>query len=334
MTVTGAFASGLGRVRRAAPLITGLWLVNLTAALPLALTLYVGIGQHLGSSLAADSAFEGVNHDWWNEYLAQATGVGQTFVPAIIGFAAVLRNVSMVADAQGIPPATVAAVLSYLALTLFLTGGVLDRLARDRRVGTYGFFAACGTYFFRLVRLTLIAAVLYGALFAWLHPWLFDSVYTSLTRDLTVERTAMLYRFTGYLLFAMAVALVNVLFDYGKVRLVVEDRRSALGAISSSARFIIRYPGAIIGLYVLNTLVFLALVTLYALLAPGAAGGFTASLAVIVGQLYVLGRLAVRLLFAASELSLFQGRLAHAGYTAAPVAAWPDSPAAEAVIPQ
>jgi hypothetical protein len=28
---------------------------------------------------------------------------------------------------------------------------------------------------------------------------------------------------------------------------------------------------------------------------------------------------------------LFQGRLAHAGYTAAPPAVWPDSPAAEAI---
>ena len=40
-------------------------------------------------------------------------------------------------------------------------GGVLDRLARDRRTGSYGFFAACGVYFFRFLRLGAIAAVVY-----------------------------------------------------------------------------------------------------------------------------------------------------------------------------
>jgi hypothetical protein len=42
----------------------------------------------------------------------------------------------------------------------------------------------------------------------------------------------------------------------------------------------------------------------------------------------------VRLQFAASQTALFQGRLAHAGYVARPIPAWPDSPAAEAIGPR
>ena len=41
----------------------------------------------------------------------------------------------------------------------------------------------------------------------------------------------------------------------------------------------------------------------------------------------------VKLLFWASETSLFQSRLAHAGYVATPAPAWPDSPTAEALRP-
>ena len=37
-----------------------------------------------------------------------------------------------------------------------------------------------------------------------------------------------------------------------------------------------------------------------------------------------------RLVLWAAETALFQSRLAHAGYVAAPAAAWPESPAAEA----
>ena len=51
--------------------------------------------------------------------------------------------------------------------------------------------------------------------------------------------------------------------------------------------------------------------------------------ALVIGQLYIVLRVVVRLLFAASQIALFQSRLAHAGYTARASARWPDSAAAE-----
>ena len=76
--------------------------------------------------------------DWWNEFLAQASGLGQTFVPAILGFAAVLDNLSRLADHKPLPPVTAAVVGAQLLLAVFLAGGLLDRLARDRVVGARG----------------------------------------------------------------------------------------------------------------------------------------------------------------------------------------------------
>ena len=98
-----AFVDGLMRVKRAPWLVIGLWLSTILLALPLSLALHAALGDHLGASLAAQSAAESINFDWWNEFLAQASGVGQTFVPAILGFAAVLKNLSGVADASGPP---------------------------------------------------------------------------------------------------------------------------------------------------------------------------------------------------------------------------------------
>jgi hypothetical protein len=40
---------------------------------------------------------------------------------------------------------------------------------------------------------------------------------------------------------------------------------------------------------------------------------------------------AILLVWLASAVALFQDRLAHAGYTAAPPLTWPESPAAEAI---
>ncbi len=328
-----AFIEGLGRVRRAPALIAGLWLTTILLAGPLALTLRGMLASHLGSSLAAETAASGVNYDWWNEFLAQAAGIGQTFVPAIIGFAAVLKNVGSLADARPVPTVIASAIATHIVVSVFLTGGVLDRLARDRRTGSYGFFAAGGTYFFRLLRLGLMAAIVYFVLFTELHRELFDRLYPSLTRDVAVERTALFYRALLYLFFGAVLVVVNVWFDYAKIRMVVEDRRSAIGALNAAARFVARNFGAVFGLYFLDMLLFLAVVGLYALVAPDASGGRGAWIGFLVGQLYITLRVVVRLVFAASQIAFFQSRLAHAGYVTAPVPVWPESPAAEAIRP-
>ncbi len=76
---------------------------------------------------------------------------------------------------------------------------------------------------------------------------------------------------------------------------------------------------------------FLGLLWLYYFVAPGVSGDWRLWLGLLTGQLYILLRGALRLVFAASQIALFQSRLAHAGYTAQPAPVWPDSPNAEAI---
>lgn len=327
-----AFIEGLNRVKRAPWLVLGTWLTTVALALPLTIALQELIRAHLGDSLAARAAIDGVNYDWWNEFLAQTSGVGQSFVPAILGFAAVMKNLSQVADATHIPRVIQAALAAQILLSLFLAGGILDRLARDRAVGAGAFFSACGVYAFRFLRLALIAGPVYWLLFGPYHHWLFDEVYAALTKDVTVERTAFLIRVGLYLAFALPLFFANMLFDYAKIRAVVEDRRSMIGAVVAAWRFVKRQPLAAWALYKTNALLFLVVLGLYYLTAPTAGTPELAAFAI--GELYIVLRVIVRLQFAASQIALFQGRLAHAGYVARPVPRWPDSPAAEAIGPQ
>ena len=325
-----AFLDGLMRVKRAPWLVIGLWLSTLLLALPLSLALHALLGEHLGSSMAAQAVAEGLSFDWWNEFLAQTTGVGKTFVPAILGFAAILQNLSGVADASGPPSPVVWVVVAQLLLSTFLLGGLLDRLARDRAIGAGAFFAACGVYVFRFLRLSVVSIAVYAFLFITVHGWLFDRLYPRLITELTVERTAFFYRLGLYAVFGALVLFTNLVFDYAKVRAVVEDRRSMIGALSAGFRFVRRNPGATVGLYGVNSLAFVAVLSAYYLVAPGAAAD---AVAFAIGQVFIVFRVIVRLQFAASQTALFQGRLAHAGYVARPVAKWPDSPAAEAIGP-
>lgn len=295
-----AFAAGAGRVWRARVLVIGLWLSTLVVAVPAAVALQAQLAAHLGDSLVGDRVADGVDFDWWNEFLAQATGLGASFVPAILGFAAVLDNASRVADARPLETTLALLVALQLALNAWLTGGLLDRLARDARVGIAGFFAACGRWLPAIVPLLLVGGVCYAALFAWVHPWLFDTVYAAWTRDVTDERTAFGLRLALYGVFAVLVSAVNIWLDYAKI-LAVAGGRPPLAALGEAALVLRRHPLAAGLLYGANVGLFLLAVAVYAVSAPGAA---TPVAALVVGQAYITLRAAIRLQFMASQMAL------------------------------
>ena len=111
---------------------------------------------------AADRAGDGTNYDWWQEFSAQASGLGTTFVPSIVGFGAVLDNLGGMLDNLPMATTIAGATAAWLVLWSFLSGGVLDRYARMRPTRTAGFFAACGTHFWRFLRLGVLALLVYA----------------------------------------------------------------------------------------------------------------------------------------------------------------------------
>jgi hypothetical protein len=329
-----ALREGVRRVNRAPAVWLGVWVLTVLVSLPLAAAMRDRLATSLGSSLAADEAASGVNYDWMQEFMSDATGLAATFKPAVIGFGAVLDNLSAFLDNDRQPVVIVGAAAVYIAAWLFLAGGIIDRYARDRRTYAHGFFAASGVFFLRFLRLSIAMALAYALLFGVFHPWLFGRVFPRLTRELTVERTAFVIRVGLYGVFGCALAACNIVFDYAKVRAVVEDRRSMTGATIAGLRFIRRNPRAAAGLYLMDVLLFGAVLAVYGFIAPGAGNaGWSIWLGFLLGQAFVLARLWVKLVFWASEIALFQSRLAHAGYIATPAPAWPESPMADAIAP-
>jgi hypothetical protein len=330
--IARAFLDGVKRVVSAPALLIGVFVLTCVLALPLALTLRGMLGEHLGNSLAAAEAADAVNYDWWQEFEAQAAGLGTSFTPSIIGFAAVLDNMSSLLDKEPQIAPVAGVVAAYLLAWTFLAGGIVDRLARRRPTRAHGFFAASGVFFFRFLRLGLLAAIAYGFLYVYAHEWIFDSWFRAATQDLAVERAAFFWRVAMYAIFGALLLFANLLFDYAKIRAVVEDRRSMIVALLASARFVVHNPGRVMGLYLSNAAAFLALIALWALVAPGAGGaGLSMWAGFLLAQAYLLARLFLKLHFIASQTSLFQASLAHAGYTAAPAPVWPESPSAEAI---
>jgi hypothetical protein len=329
MTARGALREGLRRAAAAPAVLLGTFALTLAISIPVALALQGMLAAHFGASLAGEAALRGANYEWWQEFSAQATAIGTTFVPSIIGFGAVLLNLSNLADNVEMATAIAGVTGAWLVLSAFASGGILDRFARNHPTRARGFFGACGAHFPAIFRLGLVALAVYYVIFRWVHPLLFTSVYERAVHEVTAERTGFAIRVVLYAIFLVALTGINLLVDYARIRIVVEDRRSAIGALLASVRFVGRNPGTV-WLYLLNGALFLAAIGCYALLAPGAT--FPAWLVLLIGETYILLRHFLKLTFYASETALFQARLAHAGYTAAPPVEWPESPAAEAIL--
>ena len=298
-----ALGDGIRRVNRAPAVWLGAWALTVLVSLPL-----------------ADAMRD------------RATGLTATFTPGVIGLGAALDRLGAISDNDREPVVIVGATAVYVAAWLFLAGGIIDRYARNHVTRAHGFFAASGVFFFRFLRLAVAMGLAYGVLFAVLHPWLFGRVFPRLTREMTGERAAFVIRASLYGVFGFALASCNIVFDYAKVRAVVEDRRSMIGAMIAGIRFIRRNLAAAAGLYLMDVLLVALVLAVYGLVAPGAGNaGRPMWLVVLLGQGYVAARLWVQLVFWASETALFQSRLAHAGYVATPAPMWPESPMAEAI---
>jgi hypothetical protein len=207
-----------------------------------------------------------------------------------------------------------------------LTGGVMDRYARQRPLDARTFWGVTGELSLRLIRLSAIG----GGLFALVTGLLVLILDTVAARTLDAgdvyEAPAVVEIGFGALYLAVALA-VFAATDGGRVRMVVERRRSALFAFTAGARFAWRHRGTVVVLYAAlfgtAAVPWAAISGLELWLEPAAAA------ARLLDALQVAGAVTAALVSAAAAVSLFQASLAHATYVAPPRLVWPDSPAIE-----
>ncbi len=299
---------GLGDALASPRQLTVLWVALMLVALPAGVVIEESIHASIGATRVDESLREGLDLAWLSEYSDGAEGLAGSVRPSIVGRGAIFDNIeSWFSGALFLEPRTVAFGAAYALIWLFLLGGVLDRFARRERKFVLAPFMAAGARFFpRLLRLTVISAVLYFAIYRfarWLFPWI-----ERLTRDVTVERQVLLANLGGAVVVVAFLGLVNLVFGYAKIAVVYEGRRSSFGALMRAARFVAARPAKPIGLYLGLSVMALLVIALYSLLAPGP-GQSTAIgvvVAFVVGQLFLVARLALRLTFFGAQMRLYE----------------------------
>jgi len=309
LSIIAAALRGLLTALGSPRILIGLWLVNLLFALPFAWMIGESIEQSVGGSLVHQNLRTGFDTDWYGEYSDEARGIETTFKPTLTGGGAIFHNLEAWLSGKLFTeyPALVGAGIVYALLWAFLMGGLLDRYARPAEKAVRARFAqAGGLYFFRFVRLALISAVLYYLVFR-LHGWMFEWL-ESATRDVTRERTVLWASLGVYLLTASLLTLVHMSFAYAKIATVVENRKVMLLAALRGVGFVFSFPGKAFGLYYGLIAVSGVTLVIYTLIAPGAGQSnlFTIVVAFLIGQIYLVAKLVVRLTLYAGQTHLFK----------------------------
>ena len=111
----------------------------------------------------------------------------------------------------------------FFLFMLFVFGGVIETYRQDRRLSAAEFFAACGNYFWRLVRLALLSIVPFVVVMM---------IYQGLSKaadhigDRAIaDQVGIFLDWAAFLVFLLLALWVRLWFDVAQVRAVVREER-------------------------------------------------------------------------------------------------------------
>ncbi|MFC1729039.1 hypothetical protein ACFL6I_01770 [candidate division KSB1 bacterium] len=309
MNILSAFTAGIRGVYRFKRYIFLVFLVNLAVALVLGFAFAGVLSDSFGHGLAVENMKESFDGLWYSSFTEQASGLLATFDPSVTGIGAVFNGLdafltgNLMSGYTGI----IGAGLLYLLLWSFFSGGFIALYAENTEKPS--FFQRAAHFFPRFVILAVTAGILYYLIFQFILEWLTDFV-DERTRETIDERIHFTYTVVKYGIVWLLVWIVNMLFDYGKIITVMQNRAnfftSPFVALYKALITVFRHFFKTFGLYLTIGLCWIILMLVYWLIVPGA--GDSSWIAVfgvfLIGQLYLISRIWVRCLFYAGQTAL------------------------------
>jgi hypothetical protein len=273
-------SEGARRVRRSQRIMWWIFAVNLILAFASAAPLSHRIGDVTDRSLASQRLVNGFDWGTYSELLTTPD----------VNFGSVF-------------PESAWAILVFFVFMLFLTGGVLASYVNDYRLSTRDFFANCGAFFWRWVRLLIFMLVPVIAI-AWAGDALLHWSGT-LINDAAAEKTGYFVYLFFVLLTVFLLMVVRLWFDMAQVHAVVEDERAMRRSCARAFKLTLANFGSLFWMYFrisfLGWLAFALGLWLWIRLSGPAA--------VIMFEFVLLWLIATRLWQRASEVAWYQQRV-------------------------
>jgi hypothetical protein len=318
--VVRSLGAGFRSLSRNWGLVALVLAANAALALVLAVPLSVQLESDLAGSGASSTMMYGFDYDWWAEWSEAQGGPSSALTPGLLGAGFALRNLDLLLrgglpaglfarSRSGVHPTILGLGALYLLLQVFLAGGVLGVFRAPRgRWTVRGLVHGAGFYFGRLLRVSLVALAAAGALFA--ANALAGRHVDRLAAEAVSGTTPVVVALGRHALLLLGLLLVHMVSSYAKVLVVCEERRSAGLAVLSSLGFCARNLLPALGQYAVVLAAALALLAGFAALdgSFAVAGWRTQLVAVLLFELFVGARVALRLGLLASQVELYASR--------------------------
>lgn len=304
------FAKGFKNTGKAARMLILLLVINFAFSLILAVPMYRALDESFGHSLAGERMAEGFDYLWWEELRDEARGLEQTFVPSIIGKGAVLNNLETLVQLQifDLPPVILVLGLLYIILHTFLAGGILSFFRKaEFQFSMKSFFKGAGAHFFRFFWLMLLSWVFFLIIGMGVKSGL-DSILDGV-RDSAFSEITPFYlgvAFSAVLLFL--ILFVQMVFDYGRIKVVLEDSPNVLESAAGAFGFVFQNLGSTFGLFYLLFGVQVLFTLLY-ILVQGIIPQSTflgVTLAFLWQQIFIFGLIGIRCWLYSSQMELYR----------------------------
>ncbi len=284
MGIWKSFFKGFGHTVANFKVIIYLWVINLLFSLLVAAPIYAFVTRGLSKSLMGDRLLEKMDFFWLGDLIYRLQEPGYL-----------------------LPFWLVVPAIAFLLLYVFLNGGILGSLKdSEEKVTLQGFFGHCGYYFWRFFKLFLVS-ILFYAVFVGVIYGLIGALLKLFTDSAVTQWPLIIVGFVKMALFVLLFSLVNMLFDYVKIRLVMTDGPRVINALLEAIRFLRRKLWPAWGLYLLIGVVFVIVSLVYlevAQLIPDH-GTLLILLLFLWQQLYILAKLGIKLHFFASQLTFY-----------------------------
>lgn len=278
MTIAEALRRGMWTLSRSGRIVFAFYAATTAAALLITAPVFAIAYRSLGDSAWAHEMTRNLDVSWLAEMFAAYGAVPWAPVTATMAGAAAISAV----------------------VYLFLLGGALQVFCTGEP-----FFAGCGRNFWRMVRLTLVSLVFYAG--AWVVYRRVAAVGRRIWGEGSEAGPLIHWSWFSAAVCLCLLALVNLVFDYARVMLVIEDQKRTVRATIAAWRFVWRNFGRTAGMYA--GVCAIAVLSLAAYL--GISHSFAQSsialviLLLVVRQVMVMVKIWSRLLFCTTAIEMY-----------------------------
>lgn len=260
-----------------------LWIFNAASAVVLTLPFLEMLLDNLGRSLISDQLSVNFDYMWYVQ----------------------LRNLYSMQFTQ-LPLSIIGVVAIYTLLQTFFLGGFIAIFNTPEKNHIVDFFYGGVKYFYRFVKVLFASLIFYVVAFK-INDYLGDLIRLIFRNSENIKLEFVLLALR-YILLVFFIGVINIITDYSKVSLALQDKTNAIKEMYSAILFIKNNFNK-----VFITFLIVAIIGAMGAIVYNIVGKFIPRtpyyllvLSFILQQMLIIFRLLVRMLFCATEVSLYK----------------------------